>query len=508
MEFQSDKIIELLGSTKGQATDNYRSDDRFEKIKDIFDSSNDPNATNSSINWQKISDLSTMMVADGAKDILITNYLCIAQLKTAGIKGLAQGLSILDAIVSEHWQEMYPPIKRITGRWAAIEWLITELSTYLEGQHGQLNSTDIEIVIEHLNNIDKSITSVSQDPPNLLPTIKRFERLLQHNTLIEEEGATQSVEEQSSQMAISTQPVSSISSIDEALTKTTEIFESLDVISDYLLQNSQDDDSKSVGYKLSLFSIFGKINTLPPYGDDYKTKVPSPDTEQQNQLDLLVKSANYDALLELSQSWVKDNPFWFDLHRDVYTALVAKSEQKIADIFKANCLSFVTKYPDIQKMKFVDESAMLSNDTYSWLVEGLSNNNSTQTTIASMPTDEFMNEVNKAQTLPVAQRIDALMAVYDKYQSSVSRYKKIEFYLHFAQELVSEQRTDLLSIYTDLLEEEFYYFNISELDKKMAVAILQIIIKAKKILNRDFYKNYKDLSKLDLSATVGISTGN
>ena len=508
MEFQSDKIIELLNGTKGQVIDSYRSDDRFEKIKDIFDSSNDPNAINSSINWQKVSDLSTMMMVDGAKDILITNYLCIAQLKTVGIKGLAQGLSILDAIVSEHWQEMYPPIKRITGRWAAIEWLIVELSSYLEEQHAQLNSTDIEMVIKYLNSIDKSITSISQDPPNLLPTIKRFERLLQQYTLVEEENATQLVEEQGSQMAISTQPVSSISSIEEALTKTAEIFESLDVISEYLLQNSQDDDSKSVGYKLLLFSIFGKINTLPRYGDDYKTKVPSPDAEQQNQLDLLVKSANYDTLLELSQSWVKDNPFWFDLHRDIYTALVSKSDQGIADIFKANCLSFIAKYPDIQKLKFVDGSAMLSNDTYSWLVENLSSNNSKQTTITSIPTGEFMSEVDKTHTLPIAQRIDALMAVYDKYQSSVSRYKKIEFYLHFVQELVSEERTDLLSIYTDLLEEEFYYFNISELDKKMAVAILQIIIRAKKILNRDFYKNYKDLSKLDLSATVGISTGN
>lgn len=503
------QLIQLLQNTDDQATDNCRENETFTQIKSIFEASNNPNASDSSIDWKRLENLSFEFLSANKKDILVGCYLSAALLHTHKLEGLEVGLKILNIMVKDHWDFIYPPLKRINGRWAAIEWLGTQLSSFIKDNNTTYPESNINNIKRELENLDANLSLVNDAPPNLLYLMNLFNNLkITPNQEAKTPPGTKELTPDPINHNQAAQKTTSINSIQEALARVTELFTELDSISDYIISHKDAELVElSLAYKLSRFSVWKTIDNLPIYDEQYKTRVPAPDKSLVAELKHLEDDQNYTTIINIIEQRFKDYPFWLDLHFSLYNALIANNNAEIATIIKNECRGFILKFPKLEKLCFADGSQMVNSQTYSWLTDDLSigetqlhDNNNT----SSSSNDEFSMQLMQLADQPKATRVDFLIKTYQDYAYQLSHYQKIDFYITLINELLSSSRQDLLNIYVNILEKDFDFYHLDSLDKALAIKALQAIIQAKKILNQNYTPNFSLLCELDMQAGLAI----
>jgi type VI secretion system protein VasJ len=72
--------------------------------------------------WAAVADLCLGILRGKSKDLLPACFLSFALFRLRGYEGLAAGLQLLLEMVEQHWEGLYPDLKRIRGRFSAIEW--------------------------------------------------------------------------------------------------------------------------------------------------------------------------------------------------------------------------------------------------------------------------------------------------------------------------------------------------------------------------------------------------
>ncbi len=75
------------------------------------------------VDWKVVADLSSGIIRNSSKDLLVGAYLCNALMTTEGYPGLTVGLNILGDMVANHWDCLFPPAKRMRARATAFTWL-------------------------------------------------------------------------------------------------------------------------------------------------------------------------------------------------------------------------------------------------------------------------------------------------------------------------------------------------------------------------------------------------
>jgi type VI secretion system protein VasJ len=83
------------------------------------------------VDWRKVADGSLAILTGQSKDLLVAAWCAFALYRREGLPGLNVGLSILDGIVAEHWDNGFPPARRERARVAAMDWLSGRLAPAL-----------------------------------------------------------------------------------------------------------------------------------------------------------------------------------------------------------------------------------------------------------------------------------------------------------------------------------------------------------------------------------------
>ena len=83
------------------------------------------------VDWRKVADGSLAILSGQSKDLLVAAWCAYALYRREGLPGLNVGLSILDGIVAEHWDNGFPPTRRERARVAAMDWLSGRLAPAL-----------------------------------------------------------------------------------------------------------------------------------------------------------------------------------------------------------------------------------------------------------------------------------------------------------------------------------------------------------------------------------------
>ncbi len=87
--------------------------------------------TGGEIDWASVARGSQAMLTGKSKDLLIASYMAYAMLETKKLEGLAVGLAVLEGLLDQYWETMFPPLKRKRGRGNALGWLIGRLEIAL-----------------------------------------------------------------------------------------------------------------------------------------------------------------------------------------------------------------------------------------------------------------------------------------------------------------------------------------------------------------------------------------
>ena len=101
--------------------ENIRYESSFEQLEAELAKQESLNAE--TVDWKVVVGLASDIIKNESKDLLVASYLCNALLITEGYTGLAVGLTVLDDMVENHWENLFPPAKRMRARQTAFTWL-------------------------------------------------------------------------------------------------------------------------------------------------------------------------------------------------------------------------------------------------------------------------------------------------------------------------------------------------------------------------------------------------
>ena len=113
------------------AGDDVRYDPQYEELQAEVDKFSSPSASGA-VDWDKVVKLSSDILSQKSKDLLVASYLAVALIQTKKFEGVEIGSRIYRDLIEGHWDALFPTKARMRGRVAAIEWWAEKAESVLE----------------------------------------------------------------------------------------------------------------------------------------------------------------------------------------------------------------------------------------------------------------------------------------------------------------------------------------------------------------------------------------
>lgn len=86
--------------------------------------------------WNQVACTATTLLESTSKDLRIAVYLGLAWMQTQGLQGLARGLALIYALLSEYPQDLHPQARqgRLVGRTRCLEWFCEQATAWFKTQ--------------------------------------------------------------------------------------------------------------------------------------------------------------------------------------------------------------------------------------------------------------------------------------------------------------------------------------------------------------------------------------
>ena len=442
--------MELIGLGRTPISDqqptgaDVRYEPSFEQLENEFAKSNSPSA-DGTVLWDKVVALSSDILANQSKDLLVACYLAAGLMKQDGLEGLAVGIHILKDIIGTYWDTLFPPVKRIRGRINAIEWFVEKVEESI---------SDIEPVIwpaatcdaffSDLSELDNNIHQYMDNGPVLLSLESRLTELISSQPADEGNAeASAPSEEKQEPVTSATAPKTAISTESRkpsppkpAVATPAETVPSgvnMDDVPKRLIKQGlellggastalmKQEPLTPLPFTLNRFIAWLPIRQLPP-ATEGKTLLPPPDEQVISSLESMLQSRSWRELLVSAESRVRQYLFWLDLHRYVAVSLEQLHYQDIAGTVITDTGVFMKRLPGIENLMFSDGRPFASGETRDWLREATSDNGHEQSAMPVVSGDEvsalIVEEFKVAQGLIAEQKTKQAM---DSFREHINR---------------------------------------------------------------------------------------
>ena len=340
--------------------------------------------------WAAVADLSLGILRGKSKDILPACFLSFALFRLRGYEGLAAGLQLLLDMVEQHWEGLYPDLKRMRGRFSAIEWFThrTALEAGARGPDSEELSA-LELSRERVGRLGETLERKAEGGWTLLGELRS------------------SLEEASNRMPISSAPVSTTGSAagssavqpgssaaasgssgavlsGEAVTapglagsiaNENDAAQTLEAIrsaayrlADFLRST---DPKNPLAYRLPRVAAWLSLCEVPP-ATDGATRIPGyqpPDLGQR--LNEACGRGQWMGVLEQTEGRISGAVFWLDLHRYAWQALDALGPDfaQAAEAVAGETAGLLRRLPGVENLKFVTGVPLADEATRTWIRE-------------------------------------------------------------------------------------------------------------------------------------------
>ena len=368
------------------AGDDIRYDPLFEALQAEIDAK--PSAGTGGVNWNKVVETAANILETRSKDILVASYLAVGLLRTEGVpQGLLNGMVILNDLLHEFWEGMFPPVKRMRGRAQAIGWWV-ERTEALLGEITDLAPVSAETQQQLSSTVETLYDFVSEKCPDA-PSLRRileFVRALpveaeaqpeppeaapqptaQPAAKSEQPPQPQQPEQPTRPQAqatasFSTQTLANQNDVNSLLAS---VIEKNYLLVDFMLAAPTPEPA---WYRLNLLSAWFEINKLPP-ATDKKTLIPPPDRQISFRLVSMQGADNWGGVIKSGCYTIRRYPFWLDMNRFVAEALGMMGEmfKDGKQAIEEETARFARRFGDIENYTFSDGTPFADSQTKSWL---------------------------------------------------------------------------------------------------------------------------------------------
>lgn len=347
-----------------------RYEDVFSTLQQEMDKLSSP-LTRDTFSWGMVADHASLILRDYSKDLLAASYLAVALTHMNGAQGLETGSWILRDLLTTHWDNLFPPKKRLKGRTAAITWWMEKTETAVEeGKIWGFDSESRDVVSVHLKAIDDFLQNHVEEI-TLMPLIRKVENL----SPIDKPSVSSKTEASS---ALASKTKTTASSLGDmtclTMTDSDDLMRNLNPLFQKLKQAAkwvnEDRPENPQAYRWLRFSIWEPLKTLP-VSKDRITKVPPPSPQTIAHIETLYRDEDWQGLLLATESALHSSRhlFYLDLNRYSHEALssMGKKFENARDAVLSETRHFTARLGDVENLLFSDQSPFAGEQTKEWL---------------------------------------------------------------------------------------------------------------------------------------------
>ena len=373
-------------STDKPCGDNIRYESVFEELE--AELAKQESLSPATVDWNRVVALSTDILKNSSKDLLVAAYLTNGLLITRGYEGLANGLKVLSDMVEHFWDCSFPPVKRLRARTTAISWLAEKAAAVIADKAPSPGES--QAVIDASDNLDKLDKALVEKMGDQAPMIIDLSRPLnKYRQGVEaEQGKAGTPSEADTPVAaqqVESAPATSSQSVNRAQRPAAIPAVSVDSIESdadakKALRSMQDICRKVATfwlgaklsdprpYRLSRMAAWMAVETLPPATDGV-TQVNPPAADRIKYYDAQIEKSEYSSVLPELEQTLSRSPFWLDGQNRVVTVLRAMGGEydSAANTVIRETRSFLERVPGLQNLSFSDQTPFASDQTQMWL---------------------------------------------------------------------------------------------------------------------------------------------
>ncbi|MDR5837094.1 type VI secretion system protein TssA [Caballeronia sp. LZ034LL] len=375
-------------SPDNPAGDDVRDDPDFDRLQTEIDKLNSPSAA-ASTDWDVVQRAATVLLSERGKDLLVACYLTGALMRRSGLDGLANGLTVIDDLLTHFWETLHPGLSRLRARRNALSWIVERAVQFVADKVDRDQPQEralIDTLQQHLDSIDVRLADKDPDAPSVRPLLNQI-RTLPVNEAVPEavaeavaEAPRAAVTEHSQAPASQTPPpspkpsaplaiaplsTSTIVSDADADRAFEQIAERLASLAGYRRGNRSAD---AQAYRLNRMAAWGGIESAPP-AERGQTRIPGPIAELALALDRLQSGDAPEDTLAFAEANLLAFPFWMDLNRASAQALARAGEPFANALAEVNAatLQLLRRAPELPNLTFADGKPFADGATLEWL---------------------------------------------------------------------------------------------------------------------------------------------
>ncbi|MGM0417340.1 MAG: type VI secretion system protein TssA [Thermodesulfobacteriota bacterium] len=502
----------------------------FEELQQEIDRLSIATAPGEGVNWEKVAQLSELILKEKSKNLLVAAYLAQALIKTKGITGFIEGSVVLSDIVENFWESLYPPKKRKKGRLNAIKWWFDKAELFAKNlpENTELTTEEYEILKNSIKKIDSVLFEKTDDAPVLKPLIDICERIPVKSEQLPEEPV-QSTEKSEAQETTAepenkneeiklkapepktvkkplSEPAGEIESSKDALRVLNQAMNTSVKSAGFLFS---EDKSDFRSYKIFRFYVWAEVNKLPMIENENNTVLPPPDSKIRSSLEAMFNAGEYENVIELAEKSLRNHIFWIDLNRFCASALdeLGKKYLQAKITVESESLELVNKIPGIENLCFSDGTPFADNETRAWLNSlKSSSDNTSEPDLSGSEDDIFLNAVftekEAKKLLKEKKGYEAVYLFEEKISGCSSLRDKIIYLISLSNFFLESGKPELAYPQLNKIESYINDYNINIWEPAVAVKGLTIIYK---ILKQDKNKDKQNKANQILDQISEIS---
>ena len=464
-----------------------------------------------SVDWGKVIKLSSEILAEKSKDLLVASYLAVALIYNRQVEGFAIGLKVYQELLETFWDRLYPA--KMKGRAGAIEWWIEKTEGALKQvKQRALPQDQINSLKERLEKIDQFLGQSLEEPPSFNSIQDQLETLSPPPPEKPKEGPPPHAEKATRGEPEAPEALATSHDAQKALNH------GLQKIREAIAFLYQENLSNPQPYRWSRIILWSNVEALPP-ANNGQTRIPPPTAQVKNIFSELRNKGDDEGLIRSAEGRLPQFIFWIDLNRLVSEGLANLGEnyQKPKEAVIQETAFLLHRLPDLEHLSFSDGTPFADSETKQWLKEialkggGAEEPSSTPASIAT-PQDKhpIEKEVEEAQALiKKGKLLEAIERLQNKFHHSPSQREKLLWRLAMSQLLVKNKQAKVALPHLDQILKDIDFYRLEEYDPELALKSLKTVWiglssqsdqpskeKASEVLQR--------IAKLDLTEAIRI----
>ena len=363
------------------AGDDARYDPLYEELVAEVDKFSSPSASGA-VDWDKVVKLSSDILSQKSKDLLVASYLAIALIQTKKFEGVEIGSRIYRDLIECHWDALFPTKARMRGRIAAIEWWAEKAEGVLEQiPRGPFAEGRINALNENLQKVDQLLSEVLEEAPSIRPLLdfagsleaiapppepKAVEPKPASASPRPPEGSLATLGAEPSAPRVEEGPVE-ITSPETAFAVLEKALGDVARVAAFWREESL---SNPMAYRLLRMAAWGAVESLPP-SENGRTNIPVP--YNVDSLRAFAGEGQDEATVKAAEENLPECILWLDLNFWAAEALARLGEghQAAAEAVRGETALLLRRLPGLEELKFSDGTPFAADDTREWL-KGLS----------------------------------------------------------------------------------------------------------------------------------------